>query len=80
MMAAMKDATDLPTVAKARSLASTGAAKSIRVAAGLSLREIAADLNVSPSTVLRWERGERRPRAQAAARYGHLLEALMESS
>jgi DNA-binding transcriptional regulator YiaG len=80
MMAFMKDATDLTAVSKARSLASTGAARSIRLAAGLSLREIAADLGVSPSTVLRWERGERRPRTQAAARYGHRLEELMESS
>ena len=70
---------NLPAVAHARSLASSGAAQSIRIAAGLSLREVAAELDVSPSTVLRWERAERVPRASAAERYGHLLDDLMRS-
>ena len=68
---------DLATVAHARALSSSGAARSIRIAAGLSLREVGDALDVSPSTILRWERGERTPRAAGAERYGLLLEDLL---
>jgi DNA-binding transcriptional regulator YiaG len=42
----------------------------------LSLREIGYTVGVSPSTVCRWESGERRPRGAAAIRYAALLDRL----
>jgi len=56
----------------------SGAARGARVAAGLSLsRAGKAAGGVSPSTVLRWERGERHPRGDAAVRYAVLIEELI---
>ena len=67
---------DLVRIANARSAAHSGAARGLRLAAGLSLREVASDVGVTVSTVWRWEAGERRPRGAAAVRYADLLEAL----
>ncbi|MGH2462707.1 MAG: helix-turn-helix domain-containing protein [Candidatus Limnocylindria bacterium] len=55
----------------------TGAARPIRLGAGLSLGEVAESVGVSPSTILRWENRERAPRGQAAVAYGRLLAALI---
>jgi DNA-binding transcriptional regulator YiaG len=68
--------TDLVKLSSVRAKAEAGTARSIRVAAGLSLREVADELGVGASTVFRWEKGERRPRGNAALRYADLLEAL----
>ena len=68
----------LTDIANARSLAASGAAKSIRVAAHLTLTEIASEVGVTASAVCRWERGQRSPRGDAAREYGHLLRQLME--
>jgi transcriptional regulator with XRE-family HTH domain len=70
---------DLNRVTRARSFAESGAARSIRLAADLSLREVASAAGVSVSTVWRWEHGERRPRGDAAVRYGAVLDELMEA-
>ena len=70
---------DLGKLTQARRYAESGAARSIRLAAGLSLREVATAAGVSVSTVWRWENGERRPRGDAAVRYAGVLEVLMES-
>jgi transcriptional regulator with XRE-family HTH domain len=64
---------DLTDVAEVRDLIRTGQARAIREAAGLSLSDLAGALGVWPSTVLRWERGDRRARGPAAARYYRLL-------
>ena len=66
-------------LAHVRALTSSGAARSIRLAARLSLGDIVTELpgHVSRSTVLRWERGERLPRGEAALSYGALLDRLM---
>ena len=45
-----------------RLVATPGAARTIREAAGLSQAEIAAALKVTQTAVSRWERGERVPR------------------
>jgi len=50
----------------------------IRRDAGATLRDIARPLEVSPYTVLRWERGEIEPKRSNAIRYGALLERLRE--
>ncbi len=67
----------LVEIAKVRALARSGAARSIRLAAGLSLSETAAPIHVSPTTVYRWEVGQRSPRGEAALRYADLLRSLM---
>lgn len=66
-------------ISKARALARSGAARSIRLAARLSLSEMAAPIRVSAVTIYRWETGQRSPRGEAAARYAELLESLMGS-
>lgn len=75
MIATMSDLVELT---KARALIDS-AALSVRKAAGLSLGDIAGALNVDPSTVWRWERGERIPRnAAVAISYAQLLRDLIE--
>lgn len=70
-------AEELLVVAEARSLAKTGAAQALRLAAGFSLGEVGSAVGASSSTVLRWERGERRPSGERALLYGQLLRRLM---
>jgi transcriptional regulator with XRE-family HTH domain len=66
-----------PRLAKVRHLCSTGTARLIRQGAHLSLAEMAGEAGVaSPSTVLRWERGERMPRGEPALRYLETLEQI----
>jgi DNA-binding transcriptional regulator YiaG len=64
---------------RARRLAGSGAAKSIRVAAGVSLPEVAHELEVAISTVWRWENGQRVPKGDASERYADLLDRLVAS-
>lgn len=71
---------NLVEVAKVRALLRSGAARSIRVAAGISQSELALELGVSGATICRWERGNRMPRAEVALRYGALLHELMRAS
>jgi DNA-binding transcriptional regulator YiaG len=59
-----------------RRLAKSGGARVIREAAGFSASSVARELGVTPSTVCRWERGERLPREQVAARWALLLRRL----
>lgn len=69
---------DLEDLARLRALLKSGAARSIRLAADLSLGEFARALGTSKTTVLRWERGERVPRGELAAAYWRLLRTLMD--
>jgi DNA-binding transcriptional regulator YiaG len=71
------DLDDLQELSALRALLRSGAAGSIRMAAGLSLAEVAAALGTSKTTVLRWERRERVPRGELAFAYWHLLQTLM---
>lgn len=70
---------DLMKLTYVRELAENGVAREIRVGAGLSLREVAGQIGVGPSTVYRWEVGARRPHGKAAVRYAALLESLSAS-
>jgi transcriptional regulator with XRE-family HTH domain len=63
-------------LARARTLATSGAGLRQRTSAGLSLREVAQAVGVSPSTLWRWERGERAPRGKAAIAWASLLSDL----
>lgn len=68
---------DPVALARVRTLVRSGAARTARVAGGLSYREIADFIGASPATVHRWERGERVPHGEVALRYGELLERLL---
>jgi transcriptional regulator with XRE-family HTH domain len=59
--------------ASARALALSGAARAIRLAAHLSLSEMAGLVEVAPSTLSRYERQQRSPRTEHAVRYGRVL-------
>jgi DNA-binding transcriptional regulator YiaG len=69
-------------LAEIRRLAKTGRARIIRTEAQLSLAEVAAEVRnlstelTTPTTVLRWERGERSPHGEAALAYLKVLRAL----
>jgi transcriptional regulator with XRE-family HTH domain len=70
------DAKQALRLIQARQLAASGEAKAIREQAGLSIREAAGAIDVSPSGLFRWENGERIPRGDAAVRYAKFLEQL----
>jgi transcriptional regulator with XRE-family HTH domain len=70
------DAEQTIRLAEVRRLAASGEAKAIREHAGLSIREVAGAIDVSPSGIFRWENGERIPRGDAAVRYAKFLRQL----
>jgi transcriptional regulator with XRE-family HTH domain len=61
---------------RGRLRARDGSGRSLRVAAGLSLAELADELDVDKATLSRWERGLESPRRSAAIRYHRLIEQL----
>jgi DNA-binding transcriptional regulator YiaG len=63
--------------ARAAVLPNPARRRQIRQSAGLTLRDIAGALEVTPTTVLRWEQGTQPPRARAI-RYRELLDALSD--
>jgi transcriptional regulator with XRE-family HTH domain len=65
-------------IAAAREWASSGAARIVRQAAGMSVREMAELVGVSPHTIGRWENRITRPRGNPGARYGDVLRTLMD--
>jgi transcriptional regulator with XRE-family HTH domain len=69
-------ADDVLTLVRVRKLAASGRARSIRLAAGLSLYDIAGAIGSTASTVQRWELGDRRAYGDAALRWCALLDAL----
>jgi transcriptional regulator with XRE-family HTH domain len=69
---------DLISLARARHLASTGLGRRIRLAAGLSVSELAGAVEVPSATLWRWESGQSRPRADAARRWQAVLGELAQ--
>ena len=51
----------------------------IREAAGLSMHEVARAIGADPSTVFRWESGERVPSGELAVAYRDFLVELRET-
>lgn len=72
--------TDIVELARAKALVRSGAGRTVRQAAGLSLAEVGTALGVDPSTVYRWETGERHPRGERALAYADVLRRLMAGS
>ena len=68
---------ELAEVSKVRALARSGSARAIRLAAGITLGEVAASVGCSHSAVFRWEAGERKPMGRRALRYAAVLDALL---
>lgn len=50
--------------------------RAIRIGAGASQRELAHELDVTPLTISRWERGDSEPRRDKAIAYRRLLDEL----
>jgi transcriptional regulator with XRE-family HTH domain len=71
------DVQSVVDLSRVRQLTRSGAARSVRIAAKLSLSDIGDAVGVTPSTVFRWENGQRAPRGEAALRYVALLDRLM---
>lgn len=69
---------DVAVLSDARRMALSGEARALRIAADLSLDEVAAAVGVSRQAVATWETGGRRPRGQNARRYGAVLYELRE--
>jgi DNA-binding transcriptional regulator YiaG len=66
----------LDELVRVRRLTRSGEAREIRERARLSQQEIATALGVSAAAIHFWETNERRPRGEAALRYGELLQSL----
>ena len=66
----------LRALVEVRQRGRNGSAKAIRIAAGLTIAEVAAAVGVGESTVSRWEGGSRQPRGEAALRWAALLTEL----
>jgi transcriptional regulator with XRE-family HTH domain len=64
-------------LAEIRRRAANGEARAARIAADITLAEIAEVVGVDRSTICRWENGQRVPRGPAALVYGRTL-ALLE--
>ncbi len=64
------------TLSIARRLAADGTAQELRRVARLSLGDVARAVGTSPSTVLRWEGGQRRPSGDLGLRYCAFLARL----
>ncbi|SFK37258.1 helix-turn-helix domain-containing protein [Geodermatophilus ruber] len=65
---------------KAAQLPPPAVRRRIRTDARVSLADLAAELQVSPVTVHRWERGIVAPRRERAIAYRDLLEALRDAA
>ena len=59
-----------------RSLPAGENLRAARIAAGLTMQDVAEALGVHVTSVLRWERGKRKPRGANAERYAVLLQDL----
>jgi DNA-binding transcriptional regulator YiaG len=68
---------DLDRLRRVRALVASGAARSIRAGAGLSIVECARAAGIAWRTVYRYEAAEVVPRGPAALRYLDLLDRLM---
>ena len=71
------DAADQDALIWLRRQLACGAAKATRIYADLSLAEAGAPDAIDPSSIHRWERGERLPRGPKAIAYAKTLQRIM---
>ena len=64
-------------IARAHMYAHSGVGRLARLAAGLTLREVAQAVDVSESTICKWELGQRSPTGEAATRWAELMSDLV---
>jgi transcriptional regulator with XRE-family HTH domain len=67
---------ELLLLSKARHFAASGEGAHIRERAGLHQTDVARTAQVRPSTISRWESGQRKPHGKGAIRWARLLETL----
>jgi transcriptional regulator with XRE-family HTH domain len=67
---------DIKRIAWVRQLGRNGDARAIRKAAGISVSELAREIDASSGALSLWERGLRHPRPAAAMRWADALEEL----
>lgn len=65
--------TDVPAVRIVRAMCQNGAARDLRVRAGLTLADVAERVGVTRTSVWRWEHAERLPSGQHAVDYWAVL-------
>ncbi|MEU0809545.1 helix-turn-helix transcriptional regulator [Streptomyces sp. NPDC005970] len=63
-------------LAQVRAALVSGEARRLRIAAQLSIGEVAHECGVDQSTIWRWENGVRTPRGKAALAYGEVIDSL----
>jgi transcriptional regulator with XRE-family HTH domain len=63
---------------RVRTLLASGQARRLRERAGLTQQEVGQACGVTATAVARWESGDRLPHGETLARYGGLLERLVE--
>ena len=69
----------LQGLVRGRALTRSSRGRDVREAAGISLRELAALIDVDVATLSRWERGcTARPRGNAARRWADAVEAISQ--
>jgi DNA-binding transcriptional regulator YiaG len=67
---------DLARIAQVRADLASGRAREARIATGLKVGEVAAELGVTPQAVSQWESGRRVPGTVHALAYGRLMDAI----
>ena len=67
---------DMMLLSRTRDMVASGKARELRLAAGLSLGDVAQTAGLSTSAVWRFENGQRVPRGAGAIRYGRVLAVL----
>jgi len=73
-----RPATTLTKVSRGRLLFLNGDFEVAMLAAGAEASDVARETGVSPSTVRKWLRGDRVPRAAAASRAAEVYDRLVE--
>jgi transcriptional regulator with XRE-family HTH domain len=68
---------EIVALALTRRLAADGSARRLREENGLSLADVGNAIGTSPTTIWRWEHGERSPHGNLAIRYAAVLSGLI---
>lgn len=67
---------ELAELARVRRQCKSGAAKAIRLSAGVSIVEVSSVTGAALSTVWRWENGQRAPHGAVGLAYSRLIDEL----